>query len=53
MTMIEVITNGIFIGFGSAIGTYFGSKVTQHLIEKQFKELKKAIGERKNERKEA
>jgi hypothetical protein len=39
MTIIEMIINGIFIGFGTAIGTYLGTKITQIMIEKLRKKV--------------
>jgi shikimate kinase len=47
--MIEQIINGIFTGFGSAIGTYFAVKYAVNHIE-GFKELikKKQNGDEKN-----
>lgn len=40
MNIVEIVTNGIFIGFGVSIGTYFGNKLMQTMLEKKIKELK-------------
>jgi hypothetical protein len=47
MTIIEMIINGIFIGFGTAIGTYLGTKITQIMIEKQLEEIRKLLEKKK------
>jgi hypothetical protein len=46
MTIIEMIINGIFIGFGTAIGTYLGTKITQIMIEKQLEEIRRLLKKR-------
>jgi hypothetical protein len=42
MEIVEMIVQGLFIGFGS-VGTYLGTKLTQVMIERQIEELKKLI----------
>uniref|UniRef100_A0A7C4U120 Uncharacterized protein n=1 Tax=Caldisericum exile TaxID=693075 RepID=A0A7C4U120_9BACT len=46
-TIIEMIINGIFIGFGTTIGTYLGTKFTQMMIEKQLEEIRKLLEQKK------
>ncbi len=41
--IIEAVLNGMFIGFGTAIGAYFANKMTAHMIEKRLDEIKKII----------